>query len=1075
LSISIASQYAINSTTLGSNELSTLIQTIAQGNPQVIVMITPSNVASQIILAAKQSGLFYRPQDLLFYVVPNTNNQPTDLITLLLGAPNVTNAIQNVYTTEFVPRLFSSSAPIFTSFLRSMNSSLPSAAITAASFEGYLVGRLTTAILQSVSIAGSSLTRDLFLTTLYSAGSFTIGGINIGNYADSGTTCNQGLRTLQLVRINPSLAYNATINYNSLQSVSGGTYTLSSTVCFGVTSNVILPIVFNQIATGLSDPTSPAFKFAVGMRSFFYALNNGGGVAGRNVFMNTYDDYNDPSINQFWVQTSYAQDQAYAIVGFGGYNDSQILNYAMNSTMGMPFIGPFSGSTTIRNGYPNVISFRSSVRDNIASILNLMNAMGKRNIFLVVKSITYGTIWSDGVDAFKQVGPSNFGGLSPKGIMYFSDSTTAQFRNDLVNGCDGADAVIMLCDPTDGYNIIQTTSTRFNGLLYTAPNDLNMNQLIQLLSLVPPLLSQVFNRIYTCQSVPSFNPVSPGGAYQQNYVNLVNSSAFLTQYGLSVSNVNNYLSADGYEGYIVARIITQALADMYQVGSNSLVTSTLSSRRRIQASDVMLSPTNAVTMTRNTFVNNMYSSSGKNLGELNLGTISQPTCTSPTSCSNGCTQVSRIAYMVTPVYNPSSGNYAQGTPDNSVYKFSGCGVSQDPKSINAVAIAVPVSIVGFILIVLLLILLIGICLFVTRKRKIGHAPPTGRMVIAFTDVQNSTILWQQHPVEMKRALKIHNQIIRTLLKKHHGYEVKTQGDSFMVGFNHAHGALSWSMSVQEELLDCTEWPSELILGSYDCRMEWDTNKRVLFKGLRVRIGMHLGNAERIIDPVTNRPDFFGTTVNKAARVESCANGGQVLVSQTLLLSASDVLVNGDTGERANQEKWIQELTETNKSPGNEESNSMNNRSLKSNKSSSSLDTRFFGGLFANGKKKKKKKSKRIRVTQEKIMYRCAGEHTLKGLAGKEVLFEVFVPRLIHRTYDKKVDDDMRELDYDMDVEQPIEMMNDEVNTEERMGLDQKDLVIEVKSVEDVGQADIEMKDIDIANALNAEANKIQDA
>ncbi|KAL0484259.1 adenylate cyclase [Acrasis kona] len=163
------------------------------------------------------------------------------------------------------------------------------------------------------------------------------------------------------------------------------------------------------------------------------------------------------------------------------------------------------------------------------------------------------------------------------------------------------------------------------------------------------------------------------------------------------------------------------------------------------------------------------------------------------------------------------------------------------------------------------------------------------MVLSFTDVQNSTKLWSTKPADMKLALRVHNQMMRSLIKKYNGYEVKTQGDSFMVCFCDCWSAVKWACDVQKCLIDC-DWPAN-ILDSFDCRVEWDSERRKIFRGLRVRIGLHYGEAERIIDSTTNRPDYFGNTVNTAARVESEAKGGQVYISEHLFEVVKDQLID----------------------------------------------------------------------------------------------------------------------------------------------------------------------------------------
>lgn len=65
--------------------------------------------------------------------------------------------------------------------------------------------------------------------------------------------------------------------------------------------------------------------------------------------------------------------------------------------------------------------------------------------------------------------------------------------------------------------------------------------------------------------------------------------------------------------------------------------------------------------------------------------------------------------------------------------------------------------------------------------------PLGRITIAFTDVENSTALWERLPRVMAISLKLHNNLIRGAIERYHGYEVKTEGDAFMVAFSESKG------------------------------------------------------------------------------------------------------------------------------------------------------------------------------------------------------------------------------------------------------------------------------------------------
>lgn len=70
-------------------------------------------------------------------------------------------------------------------------------------------------------------------------------------------------------------------------------------------------------------------------------------------------------------------------------------------------------------------------------------------------------------------------------------------------------------------------------------------------------------------------------------------------------------------------------------------------------------------------------------------------------------------------------------------------------------------------------------------------------------------MWEVQPKGMQEALRMHNKVIRTVLKKHRGYECKTEGDAFMVAFGNTASAVEWAVEVQHALLEIP-WPSEVL-------------------------------------------------------------------------------------------------------------------------------------------------------------------------------------------------------------------------------------------------------------------------
>lgn len=173
--------------------------------------------------------------------------------------------------------------------------------------------------------------------------------------------------------------------------------------------------------------------------------------------------------------------------------------------------------------------------------------------------------------------------------------------------------------------------------------------------------------------------------------------------------------------------------------------------------------------------------------------------------------------------------------------------------------------------------------------------PTDNVSIAFTDIKNSTNLWEMYPSAMRSAIKLHNEVMRRQLRRIGGYEVKTEGDAFMVSFPTATSALLWCFAVQMELLEVS-WPSE-VLSSVSCQPIFDKDGVLVFKGLSVRMGIHFGDCVSETDPVTRRMDYFGPMVNKASRISAVADGGQITVSSDFISEIQRCLENYQDTER----------------------------------------------------------------------------------------------------------------------------------------------------------------------------------
>lgn len=119
----------------------------------------------------------------------------------------------------------------------------------------------------------------------------------------------------------------------------------------------------------------------------------------------------------------------------------------------------------------------------------------------------------------------------------------------------------------------------------------------------------------------------------------------------------------------------------------------------------------------------------------------------------------------------------------------------------------------------------------------------------------------------------------------------------MVAFPTVTSALLWCFSIQSLLLE-EAWPQE-ILSSVNGQEVVDADGNVIFRGLSVRMGIHWGTPVCEVDPVTKRMDYFGPMVNRASRISSVADGGQITVSSDFIAEIQRLLETHIEGDRSN--------------------------------------------------------------------------------------------------------------------------------------------------------------------------------
>ncbi len=121
----------------------------------------------------------------------------------------------------------------------------------------------------------------------------------------------------------------------------------------------------------------------------------------------------------------------------------------------------------------------------------------------------------------------------------------------------------------------------------------------------------------------------------------------------------------------------------------------------------------------------------------------------------------------------------------------------------------------------------------------------GALTFLFTDIEGSTRRWEADPADMGAALTRHDAILQAEITAASGTIFKHTGDGCVAVFTNAERAVDAAVAIQLAFVA---------------------------EPLVLRIAMHSGAAEE------RDGDYFGPTLNRAARLLGAGHGGQVLVS-----------------------------------------------------------------------------------------------------------------------------------------------------------------------------------------------------
>jgi len=149
-------------------------------------------------------------------------------------------------------------------------------------------------------------------------------------------------------------------------------------------------------------------------------------------------------------------------------------------------------------------------------------------------------------------------------------------------------------------------------------------------------------------------------------------------------------------------------------------------------------------------------------------------------------------------------------------------------------------------------------LFASEALRPGEQISVGTLTVLFTDLRNSTQLYREigDATAFGRVMN-HFDVLKKVIAEEDGALVKTIGDAVMAVFRRPASALKAMLSAQEKLAAPAAGVAPLTL----------------------KAGVHTGPC--IAVTLNDRLDYFGSTVNMAARLEGLSNGDDVIISKAL--------------------------------------------------------------------------------------------------------------------------------------------------------------------------------------------------
>jgi class 3 adenylate cyclase len=144
-------------------------------------------------------------------------------------------------------------------------------------------------------------------------------------------------------------------------------------------------------------------------------------------------------------------------------------------------------------------------------------------------------------------------------------------------------------------------------------------------------------------------------------------------------------------------------------------------------------------------------------------------------------------------------------------------------------------------------------LFAAATLRPGDEAGVSQVALLFSDLQGSTALYERvGDAQAYNMVRDHFALLAGIVRDHDGAVVKTIGDAVMASFGDPANAVRAALAMQAAIAS-----HELVL----------------------KLGVHVGPS--VVVTLNDRLDYFGSTVNMAARLQGQSAGGDIVLSRAV--------------------------------------------------------------------------------------------------------------------------------------------------------------------------------------------------